>query len=125
DAEFMEVYNTLDSTSRSPKPLLAEVNFDIEKIPVPCAVWVVFQINDSAGQTISYKRYPLQWTGYDNNGKKKLSYSLTSGNLPKATKTILCYFWNINKEPLSIKVNSFKLFRLDGKGVEYVAPDIK
>ncbi|MHB8259094.1 MAG: hypothetical protein ACYDCN_03330 [Bacteroidia bacterium] len=125
DAEFMEVYNVIDSTSHSPKPLLAEVNFDIEQIPVPCAVWVVFQINDSAGQTISYKRYTLQWSGYDNNGKKNLSYSLTSGNLPKATKKILYYFWNINKEPLSIKINSFKLFQLNGNGVEYVAPDIK
>lgn len=124
DGEFLEIYKKTDTTFSSKNPLLAEVNFDINKISVPAGTWLVFQINDSASQT-SYKRYPLQWTGDDNNGKKNLTFGLTSGNLPPKMKTLVCYFWNINKQPLSIKVNAFRLYQLSGKGVDYVAPEIK
>ena len=123
--EFIEIYHQGDTTFTNTKPLIAEVNFDIEHISVPTNTWLVFQINDGEDQTLYFKRYPLQWTGYDNNGKKNLSYSLTSGNLPSHTKKIVCFFWNIDQQPLSIHVNSLKLFQLDGNGVEYVAPDIK
>ena len=124
DAEFMNVYVNTDSTLGT-KPLLAQFMFDVEQIAVPSNVWIVFQINDSTGQTSTYKRYPLAWSGDDNNQRKNLSYSLTSDNLPLGTKTVVCYFWNIKKEPLNIKVNSFKLYQLDAKGIEYVAPDVK
>lgn len=123
--EFIEIYSHQDTVFANQKPLLAEINFDIEKLPVPVNVWFVFQINDSLDQTIYFKRFPLQWIGYDNNGKKNLSYSLITGNLPSKSKKIACFFWNIEQKPISIKVNSLKLFQLAGKGVDFEAPDIK
>jgi hypothetical protein len=123
--EFIEIYHQGDTTFTNTKSLIAEINFDIEQISVPTNTWLVFQINDGEDQTLYFKRYPLQWTGYDNNGKKNLSYSLTSGNLPSHAKKIVCFFWNIDQQPLSIHVNSLKLFQIDGNGVDYVAPDIK
>ncbi|MEO8761919.1 MAG: hypothetical protein ABI388_10655, partial [Bacteroidia bacterium] len=124
DEEFKNVYAKTDTTTNI-NPVVAELNFDIKQIPVPSNIWMVLQINDSAGQVITYKRYPLYWSGDDLNQRKNLSYSLTSGNLPLGAKTIVCYFWNIKKEPFIIKVNSFKLYQLEGKGIDYVAPDIK
>ncbi|MES2568262.1 MAG: hypothetical protein V4565_15420 [Bacteroidota bacterium] len=123
--EFIEIYSHADTTFANTKPLLAEVNFNIDKIPVPVNAWLVLQVNDSLDQTVYFKRYPLQWTGYDNNGKKNLSYSLIIGNLPKKSKKITCFFWNIEQKALSIKVNSLKIYQLDGQGVDYEAPDTK
>ena len=76
-------------------------------------------------QNVYFKRYPLQWTANDLNGKQNLSYSLITGNLPLKSKKIVCFIWNIDKQTLSLKVNSLKLFQMEGKGVDYVAPDIK
>lgn len=123
--EFMDVYNVPDTLLPNSKPLIAEINFNIEKIPVPANAWFVLQVNDSLDQTVYFKRYPLQWLGYDNNGKKNVSCSLISGNLPPKAKKIACFFWNIDKQPLSIKVNSLKIMQVDGAGVEYVIPEEK
>jgi hypothetical protein len=123
--EFIELYSHRDTVFANRKPLLAEINFDIESLPVPVNAWFVIQVNDSLDQTVYFKRFPLQWIGYNNNGKKNLSYSLLTGNLPLKSKKIACFFWNIEQQPMSIHVNSLKLFQLDGKGVDYEAPDVK
>lgn len=123
--EFIEVYGHGDTTFANTKPLIAEINFDIETFSILASTWLVFQINDSLDQTVYFKRLPLQWIGDDLNKKKNLSYSLISGNLPAKANKIVCFFWNIDKQPLSIKVNSFNLYQIEGKGVDYVAPDIK
>lgn len=121
-AEFLEAYSATDSLRR--KPLQAEFNFTIEEIPVPANVWIVMQINDSVGNAQVYRRYPLQWSGYNLNGKT-FTYDLTSGNLSLLTKKIVCYFWNTKKQPLRVRLHSLKLYMLDGEGVEYVAPDVR
>ena len=123
--EFIEIYGHNDTTFTNTKPLIAQVNFDIQTISKPVNTWLVFQINDSLDQSVYFKRFPLQWIGDNLNGKKNLSYSLISGNLPNKSKKIACFLWNIDKQPLSIKVNSFKIYQIEGKGVDYVAPDIK
>ncbi|MBI3521441.1 MAG: hypothetical protein HY062_19035, partial [Bacteroidetes bacterium] len=92
---------------------------------VPVNMWFVIQVNDSLDQMVYFKRYPIQWSGYDNNNRKHMTYGLITGNLPVKAKKIVCFFWNIEKQPLSIKVNSLKICQIDGKGVEYEAPDIK
>ena len=122
--EFKNVYAKTDIITNI-NPVLIEINFDVKEIPVPSNIWIVLQINDSTNKVITYKRYPLYWSGDDLNGRKNLSYSLVSGNLPLGTKTIVFYFWNIKKEPFIIKVNECKLYQLEGKGVDYVAPEIK
>ena len=76
-------------------------------------------------QTIYFKRYPLQWTANNLNGKQNLSYSLITGNLPSKSKKIACFIWNIEQKPISMKVNSLKIYQIEGKGVDYMAPDIK
>ena len=125
DAEFLDVYNKSDTTFTNLNPLIAEFNFDVLKLSKPTNTWIVFAIDDSLGQNVYFKRYPLQWTADDLNGKQNLSYSLITGNLPLKSKKMVCFIWNIDKQPLSIKVNSLKIFQIEGKGVDYEAPDIK
>ncbi|MES2513867.1 MAG: hypothetical protein V4580_06960 [Bacteroidota bacterium] len=123
--EFIELYAHGDTTFANTNPLIAEIDLAIEKIPVPVNAWVVLQVNDSLDQTLYFKRYPLQWLGYDLNGRKNLLCTITIGNLPKRAKKIAYFIWNIEKQPLSLTVNSLKISQLDGKGVNYEAPDIK
>lgn len=123
--EFIDVYHKTDTVFDNSMPLLAEICFDINKISVPTNTWLVFAINDSLDQTYYFKRLPLQWIGYDNNGKKNLCYTLVMGNLPAKAKNIGFFFWNIEKQVLSIDVKYLKIYQLKGKGVNYEAPDIK
>ena len=123
--EFIEIYGHTDTVFANTKPLIAEINFNIEKFPIPVNAWLVLQVNDSLDQTIYFKRYPLQWTADDLNGKQNLSYSLITGNLPSKSKKIVFFIWNIEQKPISMKVNSLKIYQIEGKGVDYVAPDIK
>jgi hypothetical protein len=94
-------------------------------ISKPTNTWIVLAVNDSLEQQCYFKRYPLQWTGYDLNGKKNLTYSLITGTLPPKSKKMVCFIWNIGKKPYNIKVNSFKIYQIEGNGVNYMAPDIK
>lgn len=123
--EFIGLYGHNDTTFLNRNPLLAEIDMDINKAPVSINSWFVLQVNDSLDQTVYFKRYPLQWSGYDLNGRKHLLCSVITGNLPVKSKKIACFFWNIEKQPLSLKVNTLKISQLDGKGVDYEAPDIK
>ncbi|MBC7695276.1 MAG: hypothetical protein H7141_07525 [Burkholderiales bacterium] len=123
--EFIGLYGHNDTIFSQTAPLLAEIDLDIEKIPIPVNTWFVLQINDSLDQTVYFKRYPLQWSCYDLNGRKHLLLSVLTGNLPSKSKKIACFFWNIEKQSLGLKVNSLKISQLDGKGVDYEAPDIK
>jgi hypothetical protein len=123
--EFIELYAHGDTTFSNTNPLIAEIDMDIEKMAVPANVWVVLQVNDSLDQTLYFKRYPLQWLGYDLNRRKHLLCTVTIGNLPKRAKKIAYFFWNIEKQPLSLKVNSLKISQLAGKGVDYEAAGIR
>ena len=125
DAEFLGIYDRGDTAFPNLNPIIAEINFDVLNISKPTNTWIVVAVNDSLDQQCYFKRYPLQWTADDLNGKKDLSYSLITGNLPPKSKKMVCFIWNIDKKPYNIKVNTFKIYQIEGKGVDYVAPDIK
>jgi hypothetical protein len=124
DNEFLDVYHKIDTVFNETTPLQAQINFSVERISIPCNTWIVFAINDSLDKGYYFKRYPLQWSGYNLNGKT-FDYTINMGNLPPKAKNIAFFFWNINKQPISIKVNALKLYQLEGDGVNYEAPDIK
>ncbi len=122
--EYNDVYHKQDTTFIDSKPLQAQINFTIKSISVPNHTWIVFAINDSLNNGYYFKRYPINWSGYDLNSKT-FDYILTMGNLPPKAKNVAFFFWNINKQPFTVQVNSFKIAQLEGDGVEYEAPDIK
>jgi hypothetical protein len=123
--EFIELYAHGDTVFNNTNPLIAEIDINFEKVPVPINAWFVLQVNDSLDQTLYFKRYPLQWSGYNLNEKQHLNCNVTVGNLPKRSKKIACFIWNIEQKPLSFKVNSLIISQLEGKGVNFEAPDIK
>jgi hypothetical protein len=125
DAEFLGIYDRGDTAFANSNPIIAEINFDVLQISKPTNTWIVLAVNDSLDQQCYFKRYPLQWTAYDLNGKRNLTYSLITGTLPPKSKKMVCFIWNIGKKPYSIKVNSFKIYQIEGNGVNYMAPDIK
>jgi hypothetical protein len=125
DAEFLGIYDRGDTAFANSNPIIAEINFDVLNISKPTNTWIVLAVNDSLDQQCYFKRYPLQWTGYNLNGKKNLTYSLITGTLPPKSKKMVCFIWNIGKKPYNIKVNSFKIYQIEGNGVNYMAPDIK
>jgi hypothetical protein len=122
DNDFNDVYHNTDTVFYESKPLLAEIDFDIINIEKPTNTWLVFAINDSLGNAFHFMRYPLQWSGYDLSNRKHLRYSITMGNLPPKAKNIVFFFWNINKQNLKLKVNSLKIYQLEGKGADFVSP---
>ena len=124
DNEFNDVYHKQDTVFYETKPLQARINFTIHKIKIPASTWLVFAINDSLNQTAYFKRYPLQWSAYNLNSKT-FDYTINMGNIPPKAKNITVFFWNIEKKPLSIHVNSLTLYQLEGEGVNYEAPDIR
>lgn len=124
DNEYNDIYHKTDTVFFETKPLQARINFTIKKITIPNNTWIVFAINDSLNKGYYFKRYPLQWSGYDLNNKM-FDYTLNMGNLPLKAKNIGFFFWNINKQPLIIKVNYLKLYQLEGLGVDYEASDIR
>ncbi len=123
--EFIGIYGCNDTLLNNTKPLIAEIDFDVHEMPVPLNAWFVLQVNDSTEQAVYFKRYPLQWSGYNLNGRNHIKCSVITGNLPRKSSKIACFFWNIEKQRISLKVNSFKIYQIDGNGVEYQAPDIK
>ena len=125
DAEFVGVYDRGDTAFANSNPIIAEINFDVLNISKPTNTWIVLAVNDSLNQQYYFKRYPLQWTAYDLNGKENLIYSLITGNLPPKSKKMVCFLWNIDRKPFNIKINSIKIYQIEGKGVNYVAPDVK
>ncbi|MFY8096354.1 MAG: ArnT family glycosyltransferase [Flavobacterium sp.] len=124
-SEFIEIIAKHDTTVENTNPILAEFDLSIEKMSVPHNLQVVFQVNDSLDQTVYFKRYPLQWSGDNLNGRKSLKCSIILGNLPKKIKKMVCFFWNIDQKPFVIKVNSLKIHQLEGNGVDFEAPDIE
>ena len=125
ESEFLGIYDRGDTAFSNSNPIIAEIKFDVIKISNPTNTWIVLAVNDSLDQQYYFKRYPLQWTGYDLSDKKGLTYSLVTGNLPPKFEKLVCFIWNIDKKPFSIKVNSVKMYQLEGKGVDYEAPGIK
>ena len=73
ESEFIDIYGASDTTIVNTNPLLAEIDFDVEKIPIPVNAWFVLQVNDSLDQTVYFKRYPLQWSGYNLNGRNNIN----------------------------------------------------
>ncbi len=124
DKEYNVLFEKTDTIIKNKNPLLVEINFNALQIQKPANTWFVMQINDSLDNTIYFKRYPLQWIADDLNGKQNIQLSLLTGNLPSKSKKMVCFFWNINTQPLKLTINSLKFYQLFGNGVNYEEPEL-
>jgi hypothetical protein len=119
--EYYNSYERLDTTFNTNNPLLAEFNFDVKKAPEPFNGWLVLQIDAEDAADNMFLRIPMNLVRYDWNGANNFTLSLTTGNVPLKIKRIVAYLWNIDKKEIHIKINSFKLYKLNGDGVKEIS----
>jgi hypothetical protein len=120
--EFYNLYGRYDTCLKNNNPLLAECNIAWIKATMPLNAYLVFQIDTADGQNFYYKRIPLNWIRNDLSKLKNETFSLVSGPLPSKIRRISCYIWNIDRQEMNFKVNSVKIFQLEGNGVNIVTP---
>jgi hypothetical protein len=121
DNEYYNSFEKLDTTYNSENPLVADFEFSVDKAPEPFNAWFVLQIDDADGINNTFVRVPLNLVRYDWNGANFFTTSLVSGNIPLKIKRIVAYLWNIDKQEINIKMDSFKLYQLNGEGVKEIS----
>ncbi|MFO0355502.1 MAG: ArnT family glycosyltransferase [Sphingobacteriaceae bacterium] len=123
DGEFYELMNdTSNFIFPNKNPIRADFTFKVNKVPVPFRAWLVIQIDSMNGNAFCFKRASLNWIKKDYNNEKEYTYSVVTPTLPKQFKCFKAFLWNINKEKIDITFTSLKLYQLEGKGINYVAP---
>ena len=78
-------------------------------------------LNNKKGETVHYKRAPLNWLADDLNNKVKY-FKLTTGNLPDTITSFVIHIWNIDKKEMKVTMNNLKIYQLTGKGVDFKIP---
>jgi len=117
NAEFYNLYGIMDTGFKNTNPVLVEVDMGSIKGKKPLNLWLVLQIDSAEGKVASYSRIPLNWFRYDwseTNGDK---LDLLSIKLPLKVHKLVCYIWNLEKREIQVKVNSVKIYQLEGYGV--------
>lgn len=121
NGEFYDIKRLPDTTFKSHNPLEVEVELRFEDVPKPLNAFFVMSLQNAKGETVCYKRTPLNWLADDLNGQVKY-LKLTTGNLPDTVKSFAIHIWNIDKKEIKISVNNLKLYQLTGKGVDFKVP---
>ncbi|MGZ4042313.1 MAG: ArnT family glycosyltransferase [Bacteroidia bacterium] len=118
--EFIGLKQIQDTVfeNHNPVELYTEINF--VEVPKPWNAFLVLEINNDKGEQIWYKRVPITWLDNDLNNKTR-HLKLSSGNLPPKS-TIKAYFWNIDKQKVTLMINNLQLYQLNGKGVDFRIP---
>ena len=120
--EYYNAFEKLDTTFNSINPLQAEFEMSFDKVPAPLNAFLVMQISSvNEAEPEQFIRVPLNLITYNWNGLKNYKIELVSGNLPLKVKRIVCYLWNIDKQEITIQLNAFRLYRLNGEGVTEIS----
>jgi hypothetical protein len=120
--EYYNSFEKLDTTFDSQNPLLAEFNFNVDEVPDPFNAWLVLQVNGfPENENNLFLRVPLNLVKYNWNATKNFTISIVSGNIPIKMKRLVAYLWNIDRKKIKIKINSFKLYQLQGEGVQEIS----
>jgi hypothetical protein len=120
--EYYNLYHIEDTAFKNRNPLLMEVNIGPIQSEMPILSWLVFEIDSTEGHTACYQRIPLNWLRYDWTNANNETLDLVSGQLPRKISRMVCYLWNLEQKEIKIKVNSVKIYQLEGNGVNVVSP---
>jgi hypothetical protein len=123
EQEYYNTYERMDTTFNSENPLLAEFTLSFKESPVPYNAWLVVQVDGENAEVPGvFVRVPLNLIRYNWNGTEKFTTCVVTGNIPTKIKRIVAYMWNIDKKPVSIRMDSFRLYQLFGEGVTKISP---
>lgn len=121
NGEFYDFKRFPDTCFASHNPIEIEAELLFENVPKPFNAFFVMSLNNGKGETMYYKRAPLNWLADDLNGKVKY-FKLTTGNLPDTVKSFVVHIWNIDKKEMKVTMNNLKIYQLKGKGVDFKIP---
>jgi hypothetical protein len=120
--EYFEFFRLKDSVLHTRNCIEVEMEIKFNNVPAPLRANIIVQVNDNKGETLYYKRVPLNWLADNLNGQTK-KVKLTTGALPNNTGDVVVYIWNYKLAELDFTVNEIKIFELKGKGVNFMIPD--
>lgn len=122
DQEYWNALEMLDTGFVSTNPLEAEFSLSVGKAPVPLDAWLVLQVDPvDEKESPVFVRVMLNLLQKDWNGTQHFKTSLVSGNIPSRIKRLVVYFWNIEKQAVQLKVENFRLYQLQGNGVNIIS----
>jgi hypothetical protein len=119
EGEYYNACEIRDTTLGTENPLLAEFEFQVERAPAPFNAWLVLQIDGDDGDQLV--RVPLNLVKYDWTSPEPFTLGLVSSNIPRKITRLVAYLWNIDKQEIHIRMNSFRLYRLNGEGAQAVS----
>jgi hypothetical protein len=120
--EYFEFFRLPDSVLKTRNCVEAELEITFNEVSSPLPSNIVLQINNTKGETLFYKRIPLNWLADDLNGQTK-HVKLTTPALPQNTGDVVAYIWNIKKTNMNFTIHLAKLLELKGKGVNIMIPE--
>jgi hypothetical protein len=121
NAEFYDFKRLPDTSFKSHNPIEIEAELHFENVPKPFNAFFVMSMQNSRGETVYYKRAPLNWLADDLNGQVKY-IKLTTGNLPDTLSNFVVHIWNIDKKEMKVTLNHLKIYQLTGAGVDFKIP---
>jgi hypothetical protein len=117
NGQYYNLYLAKDTCYRNTNPLLVEFNIASIQAKMPLNMWLVFEVDSSEGHSASYQKTPLNMLRYDWTTAGNQVLDLVGGPLPLKIHRMVCYLWNIEMKQIKVKVNSIKIYQLEGSGV--------
>jgi hypothetical protein len=116
---YFNFFELRDTVFSNLDPLLVELNFKVLSGDMPAFSWLVLSIDTAESKTVYYRRIPLNrikrnWSDENSTG----DLILETEALPKQIHRLVCYLWNAKRQQVNIKVNSTKVFQLQGLGAD-------
>jgi hypothetical protein len=118
--EYYKVFEKLDTVFTSEDPVMAEFDVNVINSPTPFNAWLVLQIDSEHG-TEYFRRTPFNWVKLDWNVTEHFKTLIVTDNVPLKKSRLVAFLWNIDKKPIQVRINSLKLYRLQGEGVSEVS----
>lgn len=116
-SEYANLFEIKDTTIKDHSPLLVEFNFKILNADKPLLAWFVIEVDSADGQAACYERIPLNWLRYNWAAmKNNADLTLQTEPLPAKIHRFVCYVWNNKKQHLKMRMDSVKVFHLEGAG---------
>lgn len=126
DNEFSNIFEIQDTVFDSHNPLMVDIKFKVMEGDMPSYFLYVVSIDTAERKNIYYKRIPFNWVKKNwVDTLKNNELILQTGILPQRIHRFVCYFWNLKKQRIKIRLKSVMVLQLDGKGVDYGTPFIQ
>lgn len=102
--DFFRNENIEDSLKE--KTLLLKFDFKLKSPKIPFNARLVIDLSDGNGKNLFYDYFPLGWTRTEWDGT--FNYHMYIHTIPKETKKIVVYLWNINGKEFEVSNGTIK-----------------